>query len=424
MRILRYLLLTVIGLLLLGTMAPAMELSGDFAAVLAVEPVSIESETSKFKFDMEGILNLELYLGDLSVENAMVLSIGGLQFQAVKLESVLSWLNIDDTFIFAPNIIEFDDDLMNTVVAASPDTGGIVGVPLALFFQDPVSQLDLTRLLSPTLNGPLVFRKKIVEVTTTATGINPRFVILLADLGSTQTPSLQFGGIFEVSGCTPWGVGLSAATYIGARGGGECFGVCKPEERLYSGRVVEGLSLEEEKISITGIELGGMSLGIHASFDLRGSSPGLPKLEIESSFTWQGLQIEQTALLVHGLQLAQDRLSIDYALDDLKLNLSLLDETGNLSYPCKQLKLKTNIGRLQVENLMAISPDSGLYNALTLSIVTSGIELTSKTELLGGGFYSERLGLGTEIAGITFSSDVTFHSGFLLRGRAMLQVEF
>lgn len=425
-RILRSIIVSVCLLGGLGIAAPAANLSGDFTATLAGEPVSVESEASKFRFDLEGVLNLDLSLSGLSLANTTVLGIGGLQFQALKLETILGPLDLADTLVFAPNIIEFDDDLLHTVVFANPDPGMLVGLPLALFWDDPISQLDLARLLSPTLGGPLLFRKKIVELAARIGGFHPEVVLLLADLGSPQTPSLQVGGIFELSGKTAWGVELAAASYIGARQGGECFGACKPGERFYHGRVVPGLRFEEEKLSLTGLRLLGGEHALYVTLELSDGLPQLAELEVESRFAWRGLQVEHLArFATHRRGLAQEELALAWTREGLKLRLLLFDDSGAFSFPYKQLVTEFTVGKLELENLLLLSPAAGLADRLTASFgLGSDTRLVSITEVLGGGFYSQRLGLSRSWGGLELRGDVTFRAGFLLGGQVQLRAEF
>jgi hypothetical protein len=62
-----------------------------------------------------------------------------------------------------PNIIEVDDDPFWTIQFAQPDPG-LVGVPLRMFIDELASPLDLSKLLAPTVDDPLQFRKLISQM--------------------------------------------------------------------------------------------------------------------------------------------------------------------------------------------------------------------------------------------------------------------
>ena len=104
---------------------------------------------------------------------------------------------------------------------------------------------------------------------------------------------------------------------------------------------------------------------------------------------------------------------------------SLIDDAGKLSFPYKQLWLRTAIGGLELENKLGLSPEAGLYDRLALTLtLESGIQLASITELLGGGFYSQRLGVGWSSRSLEIHGDVTFHPGYMLGGQMLLSLWF
>jgi hypothetical protein len=103
--------------------------------------------------------------------------------------------------IFAPNIIEVDDDPFWTIQFAQPDPG-LVGVPLRMFIDELASPLDLSKLLAPTVDDPLQFRKLISQMAINVWGVRFSVTMLIANLGTVNQPSFQSGLIFEAGGVT------------------------------------------------------------------------------------------------------------------------------------------------------------------------------------------------------------------------------
>jgi hypothetical protein len=125
------------------------------------------------------------------------------------------------------------------------------------------------------LDQPLTFRKKAAEVTLSIAGLTLGLRALFANFGTVATPSFVVGTVLILQGKTVSGIDVRSETWVGARQGFECFGECKPNQRLGTqngfifvpypstgGIVVPGFQPEEEKLYITGLKLAGLTNNI------------------------------------------------------------------------------------------------------------------------------------------------------------------
>lgn len=67
-----------------------------------------------------------------------------------------------------------------------------------------------------------------------------------------------------IEGQTVSGLLVRSETWLGARQGLECFGECKPLERLYGGIVVEDFQFQEEKLFIKNLTVAGVIFNLRA----------------------------------------------------------------------------------------------------------------------------------------------------------------
>jgi hypothetical protein len=79
-------------------------------------------------------------------------------------------------------------------------------------------------------------------------------------------PSFRVGTVLALEGQTVSGVAVRAETWLGARQGLECFGECKPLERLYGGMVIDTFSVQEEKLFVRNLTLAGVTFNVRAEF--------------------------------------------------------------------------------------------------------------------------------------------------------------
>lgn len=134
------------------------------------------------------------------------------------------------------------------------------------------------------LDQPLTFRKKAAEVTLSIAGLTLGLRALFANFGTAQTPEFDIGTVLILAGTTVSGIKVRSETWIGARQGFECFGECKPNQRLgtqggfiftpypATGGIVTGTwQPEEEKLYIDGLKLAGLTHSIVMEMQLGGA---------------------------------------------------------------------------------------------------------------------------------------------------------
>jgi hypothetical protein len=134
------------------------------------------------------------------------------------------------------------------------------------------------------LDQPLTFRKKAAEVTLSIAGLTLGLRALFANFGTVSAPNFVVGTVLILQGKTVSGIDVRSETWIGARQGFECFGECKPNQRLGTqnaflfvpypatgGIVVPGFQPEEEKIYITGLRFAGLTNTIVIEMQLAGA---------------------------------------------------------------------------------------------------------------------------------------------------------
>jgi hypothetical protein len=134
------------------------------------------------------------------------------------------------------------------------------------------------------LDQPLTFRKKAVEVTLSIAGLTLGLRTLFANFGTVSAPDFVVGAVLILQGKTVSGIDVRSETWVGARQGFECFGECKPNQRLGTqnaflfvpypatgGIVVPGFQPEEEKLYITGLRFAGLTNTIVIEMQLAGA---------------------------------------------------------------------------------------------------------------------------------------------------------
>lgn len=177
------------------------------------------------------------------------------------------------------------------------------------------------------LDEPLAFRKKAAEVTLSIAGLTLGLRGLFANFGSVQTPNFVVGTVLILEGQTVSGITVRSETWVGARQGVECFGECKPSQRLGSqggfifvpypatgGIVVPGFQPEEEKLYISGLTLAGIrhSILIEMQFAGAGASSLQPTfVAIQSAtprITPLGISVNNIVRFGPGLAFVRDQI--------------------------------------------------------------------------------------------------------------------
>jgi hypothetical protein len=291
----------------------------DDADTLVDEDHCFKVDDTLVKFEAD--LLLQMAVSGLEVSSITVFTFKGIEYQALTLAATIGALSVRDTFVFAPGIVEMEIVRTNLTLAvrycinaSAPGdlTPPFLTCPLSdsmLYwlledvgrFHPAVANYTLAQIFDHAgmLDEALVFRKKIVELSLNIAGLTLSSRALFANLGAASTPNFVMGVIAALEGQTLSGVIVRAESWIGARQGLECFGECKPIERLYLGKVIssENFTIQEEKIFIRNLRLAGIVLNIRAEFQFFSQPnssclhPGICYIQIDSRWQLQPLNL-------------------------------------------------------------------------------------------------------------------------------------
>ncbi|MBI3660378.1 hypothetical protein HY230_07905 [Candidatus Acetothermia bacterium] len=314
----------------------------------------------------EADLHFALTISGLEIGGTTVFSFKGVEFQSFTLSATIGALTVRDTFVFAPSIVEigitkdpFDFSDTYCVNSTShpefasfffscPTPDGLLTILLDAGYQlirartvnfgftefheayAIIYKAQLFDILFPNmLNDPLVFRKKVVDLSLNIAGLTISTRAMFANVGTATTPSYMAGVIAAVEGQTVSGVTVRAATYIGARQGEECFAECKPDEILHGGKVISSFTIQEEKLFIRNLTIAGVIFDIKAEFlffTAPGSAcpnPGICVVEINSrgKITPLNLSIANELILGPDLNPVFDELTTNVKFGDVAVTL-------------------------------------------------------------------------------------------------------
>jgi hypothetical protein len=279
----------------------------------------------------EADLLLTISVSGLELTSSTSFTFKGVETQIFFVKATVGAMVFENALVFAPNIMEFEEvrtgggsrtyclnrsaphdygnasgvnninNCFNTIVGAT--SAGILDPVYglitwgSLFFlsysevsSGPIANLAIanwadgqydawhTPVVPPgtppgsMLDQPLTFRKKAAEVTLSIAGLTLGLRALFANFGTVNAPSFVVGTVLILQGKTVSGIDVRSETWIGARQGFECFGECKPNQRLGTqnaflfvpypatgGIVVPGFQPEEEKLYITGLRFAGLT---------------------------------------------------------------------------------------------------------------------------------------------------------------------
>jgi hypothetical protein len=291
----------------------------------------------------EADLLLTISISGLELTSSTSFTFKGVETQIFFVKATVGAMVFENALVFAPNIMEFEEvrtgggtrtyclnrsaphdygnasgpsninNCINTIVGA---TGAGILDPVygyiswgSLFFlsysevsSGPIANLAIANWADgqydawhipdvppgtppgSMLDQPLTFRKKAAEVTLSIAGLTLGLRALFANFGTVSTPSFVVGTVLILQGKTVSGIDVRSETWIGARQGFECFGECKPNQRLGTqnaflfvpypatgGIVVPGFQPEEEKLYITGLRFAGLTNTIVIEMQLAGA---------------------------------------------------------------------------------------------------------------------------------------------------------
>lgn len=189
------------------------------------------------------------------------------------------------------------------------------------------------------LDQPLTFRKKAAEVTLSIAGLTLGLRALFANFGTVSAPNFTIGTVLLLEGTTVSGIKVRSETWVGARQGFECFGECKPNQRLGTqggfiftpypatgGIVVPGFQPEEEKLYVSGLKLAGLTHTIVMEMQFGGA--GASSLQP----TFVAIQTSTPRITPLGISITNiarfDRGMSRFLRDQLQFNVSFGEASG------------------------------------------------------------------------------------------------
>ncbi|GBC76258.1 hypothetical protein HRbin07_00457 [bacterium HR07] len=382
----------------LGTVLAA-PVSGEIAVAIFFEPVNQgQTKIDQINVDAETTLQLGLFISGVALRSTSVFSFKGAEFQAFEMHAgmVISFRNV---VIFAPNILEIDDDPFWTIQFAQPDPG-IVGVPLRMFIDELASPLDLAKLLAPTVDDPLQFRKLISQMGMNVFGVKFSITMLIANFGAVNQPDVQSGLIFEAGGVTLGGAEVISQTYIGARQGWECFGECKALERYFEGRVVPGFEFQEEKLIIRNLTLAGVTLGAELAFDF--TTISLSQIILSGRVSVMGAVLQQKIVLNDLATPSFVSFGWTVQLGDGLFEIEFIDPNGAFQFPAKRLSFFVQWEAISFKDELVTQDPMGLLHTMEVLAEFEPFRFRSQTAFLGGlinGFYNQKLEMSWGMVG-------------------------
>jgi len=377
----------------------AAPISGEIAVAVFFEPLNQgQTKIDQINVDAETTLQLSLFISGLALTSTSVFSFKGAEFQAFEMVAgmVISFRNV---LIFAPNILEVDDDPFWTIQFAQPDPG-LVGVPLRMFIDELASPLDLARLLAPTVDDPLQFRKLISQMGINLWGVRFSVTMLIANLGTPSTPSFQSGLIFEAGGVTVGGAEVIALTYLGARQGWECFGECKPLERYFEGRVVPDFEFQEEKLIIRNLTIAGVTLGAEIAFDF--TTITLSQIILSLRVSVLGAVVQQKIILNDLATPSFVSFGWTVQLGDGIFEIEFIDPNGLFQFPAKRLSFFVQWEAISFKDELVLQNPVGLLHTMEVIAEVESFRFRSQTAFLGGlinGFYNQKVEMSWGMVG-------------------------
>ncbi len=377
----------------------AAPISGEITVTTFFEPVSQgRTKIDQINVDAETTLQFSLFISGLAITSTSVFSFRGAEFQAFEIVAgmVISFRNV---LIFAPNILEVDDDPFWTIQFAQPDPG-LVGVPLRMFIDELASPLDLARLLAPTVDDPLQFRKLISQMGINLWGVRFSVTMLIANLGTSSTPSFQSGLIFEAGGVTVGGAEVIALTYLGARQGWECFGECKSLERYFEGRVVPDFEFQEEKLIIRNLTIAGVTLGAEIVFDF--TTITLSQIILSLRVSVLGAVVQQKIVLNDLATPSFVSFGWTVQLGEGIFEIEFIDPNGLFQFPAKRLSFFVQWEAISFKDELFLQDPLGLLHTMEVIAEFESFRFRSQTAFLGGlinGFYNQKVEMSWGMVG-------------------------
>jgi hypothetical protein len=422
------------------------------------------TKIDKISMKLETNIVLTLSVSGVDITSSSVFTFKGLEFQSFVTTGTVGALAFRTQLIFAPNIVEVQtgrDAFGGTIYCISvsdpgPIAGGAFNCPYAgstwyslvegSYIHSVVANLFLAALFDAAghLDPTLIFRKKIVDLSLSLAGVTIGLRGLFANLGSAQSPTWRMGIVSSVEGRTVGGITVRAETWIGARQGLECFGECKPLERIRGGVIEDQFVVYEEKIFIRNLKVAGVTFGAWFEFVFFDPGPGqtigLSFIQLTQAFTLApfDLTINNTIYIQGaGLAIIQDVITTQLKVGDISATASFYVRpavTGALNIYFAQLTLTFDPPGVKVTDVLTpcldenvcTKPDGLLDHKLALSTTIGDVSLNIELYLTGfvTGFYRAIVDVGWRVGNVAIKSSSVIGVNVLLGQRIGLEISF
>jgi hypothetical protein len=309
---------------------------------ITCDPADPINKIDRILVKFEADLVLTMSISGLELTSSTSFTFKGVETQIFWAKATVGAMVFETALVFAPNIMEFEEvrsgsgtrfyclnrsaphdygnasgggninNCINGIVGASGagildpvygyiSWGSLFFLSYSEFSSGPIGNLAIANwadgqydawhtpvvpagVSGSMLDQPLTFRKKAAEVTLSIAGLTLGLRGLFANFGTVSAPNFVVGTVLILQGKTVSGIDVRSETWVGARQGFECFGECKPNQRLGTqngfifvpypstgGIVVPGFQPEEEKLYITGLKLAGLTNNIVIEMQFAGA---------------------------------------------------------------------------------------------------------------------------------------------------------
>jgi hypothetical protein len=419
----------------------------------APEPCKID----KILVKLEADLVLTLSVSGVDITSTSVFTFKGLEFQSFTFTGTVGALAFRSVLIFAPNIVEVqlvrDAFGRARYCINASDPGGLPFLPcpdpdddLWFLLEDiihpVVGNLILADIFDTAghLDPALTFRKKIAELSLSLAGLTIGLRGLFANTGSAQTPDWNFGVVASVEGQTVSGITIRGETWIGARQGLECFGECKPLERIRGGKVETDFIIYEEKIFIRNLKIAGVTFGARLEFTFVGPSAGLSFLQLTQDFALApfGLTVNNVInVMGPTLTIVQDVITTSVKVGDVSVLAQFVIRpavTGAFNIFFAQLISTFDAPGVKVTDILVpcidenscAGPDGMLDHNLILSTSVGDVTLDIELDFRGlfTGFYQAIIEVGWQLGNVTIRSSSVIDVNALLGQKIGIELKF
>jgi hypothetical protein len=427
------------------------------------EPCKID----KILVKMEADLVLTLSVSGVDITSTSVFTFKGLEFQSFTFTGTVGALAFRSVLIFAPNIVEVqlvrDAFGRPRYCINASDPGGLIPPFTACPTPSTLLWNLLEDIIHPVvgnliyladifdtaghLDPALTFRKKIAELSLSLAGLTIGLRGLFANTGSAPAPDWNFGVVASVEGQTVSGITIRGETWIGARQGLECFGECKPLERIRGGKVETDFIVYEEKIFIRNLKIAGVTFGARLEFTFADAPSyliGLSFLQLTQDFALApfGLTVNnviniQPDPVTNALTIVQDVITTSVKVGDVSVLAQFVIRpavTGAFNIYFAQLISTFDAPGVKVtdilvpcidENVCAF-PDGLLDHNLILSTSVGDVTLDIGLYFSGlfRGFYQAIIEVGWQLGNVTIRSSSVIDVNALLGQKIGIELKF